>query len=94
MNLDVFFTPRSVAVVGASRTPGKVGHDVLADLLASGFKGEIVYNNNRFVGVKRRVLDVSRMRDELGWVAPTSLEDGLERTVRWYESELERETMV
>ena len=45
MNLDVFFTPRSVAVVGASRTPGKVGHDVLADLLASGFKGEIVVVN-------------------------------------------------
>ncbi len=45
MNLDAFFTPRSVAVVGASRTPGKVGHDVLADLLASGFKGEIVVVN-------------------------------------------------
>ena len=45
MNLDVFFTPRSVAVVGASRTPGKVGHDVLADLLGSGFNGEIVVIN-------------------------------------------------
>jgi nucleoside-diphosphate-sugar epimerase len=59
---------------------------------AAGFNGEIVFNNDRFVGVKRRVLDISRMRDELGWVAPTSLEDGMARTVRWYESELERET--
>lgn len=45
MNLDVFFTPRKVAVVGASRTPGKVGHDVLADLIAAGFEGEIVVVN-------------------------------------------------
>ncbi|MDX9897188.1 MAG: CoA-binding protein, partial [Desulfofustis sp.] len=41
MNLDVFFTPRSVAVVGASRTPGKVGHDLLANLINAGFPGEI-----------------------------------------------------
>lgn len=61
---------------------------------AADFKGEIVYNNNRFVGVKRRVLDVSRMRDELGWVAPTTLRDGLTHTVRWYEGELVRETMT
>ncbi len=45
MNLDVFFTPRSVAVIGASRTPGKVGHDVLADLISSGFEGKIVVVN-------------------------------------------------
>jgi nucleoside-diphosphate-sugar epimerase len=45
---------------------------------------------NRFVGVKRRVLDVSKMRDELGWAAPTRLEDGLMRTVRWYEGWLDR----
>jgi nucleoside-diphosphate-sugar epimerase len=76
---------------------GVGGADTIGDIAlkikdAAGFKGDIVYNNNRFVGVKRRVLDVSRMRDELGWVAPTSLEDGLARTVRWYERELERET--
>ena len=40
MNLDVFFTPRSVAVIGASRTPGKVGHDVLDNLVSSGFNGD------------------------------------------------------
>ena len=42
MNLDVFFTPRSIAVVGASRTPGKVGHDVMVNLTSSGYDGEIV----------------------------------------------------
>lgn len=76
---------------------GVGGADSIGDIAfkikqAAGFKGDIVYNNNRFVGVKRRVLDVSRMRDELGWVAPTSIEEGLAKTVHWYEGELDRGT--
>jgi len=42
MSLDVLFHPRSVAVIGASRTPGKVGHDILANLVRDGFAGVIV----------------------------------------------------
>lgn len=42
MNLDVFFTPRSVAIIGASRIPGKVGHDVLLNITSSGFDGDII----------------------------------------------------
>lgn len=42
MSLDVLFQPESVAVVGASRNPGKVGHDILANLLRDGFQGTIV----------------------------------------------------
>jgi acetyl coenzyme A synthetase (ADP forming)-like protein len=34
-------TPRSVAVVGASRNPGTVGHQVLRNLLAGGFAGPV-----------------------------------------------------
>ncbi len=40
--LSRLFNPSSVAVVGASRSPGKVGHAVVRNLLASGFGGEIV----------------------------------------------------
>ncbi|WP_068116066.1 dTDP-glucose 4,6-dehydratase [Tropicimonas marinistellae] len=32
----------------------------------------------------RYAIDPSRIREELGWRATVSLEDGLERTVRWY----------
>jgi len=39
--LEAFFTPRSVAVIGASREQGKVGHDVLRNLIQYGFKGRI-----------------------------------------------------
>ena len=35
-------TIRTVAVIGASRSPGKIGHVVLRNLIESGFKGEIV----------------------------------------------------
>ena len=35
------FHPKSVAVLGASRNPGKVGHGVFANLVRSGFPGEI-----------------------------------------------------
>ena len=33
--------PASVAVVGASRTPGTVGHELVRELLAGGFTGEV-----------------------------------------------------
>lgn len=68
-----------------------IGDIALKIKQAANFKGKIVYNGSRFVGVKRRVLDVSRMRDELGWVAPTSIDDGVAKTVRWYECERARE---
>ncbi|MBU4420001.1 MAG: CoA-binding protein, partial [Proteobacteria bacterium] len=44
-NLDAIFSPQSVAVVGASTTPGKVGHDIFANILRGGYKG-ILYPVN------------------------------------------------
>lgn len=38
-NLEAIFSPQSVAVVGASTTPGKVGHDIFYNILNGGFKG-------------------------------------------------------
>ncbi len=40
--LESLLSPKSVAVIGASRTPGKVGHDILANLMSGGFGGPIV----------------------------------------------------
>ncbi len=40
--LEKLFLPESVAVIGASRTPGKVGYDILKNLVTCGFKGEII----------------------------------------------------
>jgi acetate---CoA ligase (ADP-forming) len=40
--LEKLLKPDTVAVIGASRTPGKVGHEVLANLINAGFQGTIV----------------------------------------------------
>jgi acetate---CoA ligase (ADP-forming) len=45
--LTPFFDPRSVAVIGASRDPSKVGGSVVANLRAAGFEGRIVPVNPR-----------------------------------------------
>jgi acetyl coenzyme A synthetase (ADP forming)-like protein len=42
-----FFDPRSVAVIGASRDPSKVGGSVLANLRSAGFEGRIIPVNAR-----------------------------------------------
>ena len=39
--LDMFFNPRAVAVVGASRTPGKLGYAVLHNVVHHGYRGPI-----------------------------------------------------
>ncbi len=41
MNFDSFMRPKSVAIVGASRDPGKVGHAVLNCLIRGGYEGKI-----------------------------------------------------
>ncbi len=40
-SLKAVFRPRSVAVIGASTAPGKLGHDILANLKAGGFPGPL-----------------------------------------------------
>lgn len=40
-SLNQFFEPSSVAVVGASREPGKLGYTILESILSAGYKGKI-----------------------------------------------------
>ena len=39
--IDALFNPESVAVLGASRTPGKVGHDIFNAILKGGYEGTL-----------------------------------------------------
>lgn len=39
--LDMFFDPQAVAVIGASRTPGKLGHSVLLNVIQHGYRGAV-----------------------------------------------------
>lgn len=50
--LAAFFAPTSVAVIGASRDPSKVGGSVLANLRSAGFEGRVIPVNARAATVQ------------------------------------------
>jgi GDP-L-fucose synthase len=50
-----------------------------------GFTGAVTWDVTRPNGQARRRLGIDRARDRLGYTATTRLEDGLRRTVAWYE---------
>ena len=61
----------------------------LATMIArlSGFQGELVWDTSKPDGQPRRCLDTTRARVEFGFVAKTTLEDGLRRTITWYQEQ-------
>lgn len=40
-SMDSILRPRSIAVIGASRTPGTIGHEIVASLVRGGFTGAV-----------------------------------------------------
>jgi GDP-L-fucose synthase len=51
----------------------------------TGYGGRLVWNTDKPDGAAFKVLDVTRMGQALdGWKAPTSLKDGLKKTIEWY----------
>ncbi|MCX6558901.1 MAG: NAD-dependent epimerase/dehydratase family protein, partial [Candidatus Aminicenantes bacterium] len=48
------------------------------------YSGEIKWDASKPDGQPRRLLDVSRAEREVGFMAKTSLEDGLRRAIVWY----------
>ncbi|MBK8914083.1 MAG: GDP-L-fucose synthase [Phycisphaerales bacterium] len=58
----------------------------LAALIAQmvGYTGRVRWNSDKPNGQPRRALDVSRAKERFGFVARTSFEDGLRRTIAWY----------
>ncbi|MDB5591707.1 CoA-binding protein, partial [Enterovirga sp.] len=65
--LDRVFAPKTVAVLGASSTRGKLGHSVLALLDQNGFEGRIVPVNPKGGEILGRPC-VSSVRDIEGEV--------------------------
>jgi GDP-L-fucose synthase len=59
----------------------------LAELVARicHYKGEFLWDTTKPNGQPRRRLDVTRARKWFGFAAQTSLEEGIRRTVAWYE---------
>jgi GDP-L-fucose synthase len=51
-----------------------------------GYEGELVWDESRPDGQPRRRLDVSRAESAFGFRARTDFDDGLRRTIDWYEA--------
>ena len=58
----------------------------LATMIAAeiGYKGRIVWDKTKPNGQPRRCLDVSRIKQAIGFQAKHSLRDGLRTTIQWY----------
>jgi GDP-L-fucose synthase len=67
------------------------GHEItireLTEMIARlcRFPGKIVWDPSKPDGQPRRCLDVTRARQAMGFEAQTSLEDGLAKTITWFE---------
>ena len=74
-DISFFFTPKSIAVIGASDTQGKVGNTVLNNIISSGYTGKIYPINPRAEEVckiqcYKSVLDVKDEIDIAIFVIP------------------------
>lgn len=67
------------------------GHEIsIGDLAAmvarlAGFKGQLIWDTEKPNGQPRRALDVTRAREYFGWQAKMPFEEGLRRTIAWFQ---------
>lgn len=54
----------------------------------TGFSGSVTWDASKPDGQKRRLFDISKAERDLGYSAPTSLHDGLNKTVEWYRANI------
>ncbi len=75
--MQAFFTPRSVAVIGASREPSKLGNIIFSNFVASGFKKLYPINPNadEILGIKcyKSILEVKERVDLAIIVVPAKI---------------------
>lgn len=57
----------------------------------SGFKGDLVWDTSKPNGQPRRQLSVERAYKEFGFKAQVGFEEGLRRTIDWYQAKLDSE---
>lgn len=60
----------------------------LASMIAAelGYQGRIVWDTSKPNGQPRRCLDVSRIKQTIGFQAKHSLQAGLKKTIQWYQA--------
>jgi GDP-L-fucose synthase len=65
----------------------------LAEMIArlTGFSGKLVWDSSKPNGQPRRALDTTRAEQLFGFRAQTNFEEGLRRTIDWYQAKLDAE---
>ena len=60
----------------------------LAEMIqrTTGYEGKVEWNTSKPDGQPRRSLDTTRAREHFGFTAKISLEEGIRRTVEWFEA--------
>jgi len=66
-NMDALFHPKSIAVLGASNKPGKVGHDIFNNILSAGFQGVLYPINpkSKSINCVRAYKSIKEVPDEV-----------------------------
>ncbi|MFZ5933173.1 MAG: GDP-L-fucose synthase family protein [Patescibacteria group bacterium] len=66
----------------------------LANLIKKlvGYKGKIVFDKSKPDGQPRRKVDISKAKKEFGFEARTTFEEGLRKTINWYEENIKKNT--
>ncbi len=65
-----------------------IGHTIaeLAQIIQRimGYKGRIQYDTSKPDGATKKVMDVTKMKNRLGWMPKTDIETGIRKTYDWY----------
>lgn len=66
----------------------------LAELIAKlvGFQGKLIFDPSKPDGQPRRKLDTSRAEKEFGFKSKINFEEGLKKTIKWYEKEFRKKS--
>jgi acetyl coenzyme A synthetase (ADP forming)-like protein len=56
--IDRFFNPRNVVIIGASRRPGRIGHIIVEQMVAAKFPGRLYLINPKAAKDKRHILGI------------------------------------
>jgi acetate---CoA ligase (ADP-forming) len=91
-SLDAIFSPQSVAVIGASGIPGKVGHDIFENILRGGYTGTLYPVNPKAKSILSvraypRILDIPDEVDLAMIILPpraaqAAVEDAIKKGVK------------
>jgi len=83
MAAERYNDPDPVNIGAGSEVP--INHLVEKIREMTGYQGKVVRDLSKPDGQPRRCLDTSRARDKFGFIARTSFEEGLRKTIDWYE---------